>query len=107
MTLTITFFQLIATLIRFIFLNSLIFEFLGHFMTLIDVFSNFICMILSYKYYNKIYLKICCVHSCCNHCWIRLSKKQTTVRKSLHIQVISASNVESNAKESQKSDEDE
>ena len=71
-SLLITLIQSIALPVRFIlFPNSILMEFIGHFNSVIDPYTNFLCIILSYSHFHQMYLKICCMHSCCFRCWMR------------------------------------
>ena len=72
LSLIITFIQSIALPVRFVlFPNSILMEYIGHLVSIIDPYTNFVCIILSYKHFQNTYLKICCIHSCCFHCWMK------------------------------------
>ena len=48
-------------------------EFNAHFMILLDTFTNFMCVVLSYNYYGKYYKKICgCLHNRCSQCCYKI-----------------------------------
>ena len=48
-------------------------EFVHHFAILINYLSNFICIILSYTYYDKQYNRYCgWMNNRCNACWFRI-----------------------------------
>lgn len=68
--LIITFFLSITIGLRLVvFPDSILMEFIGIFAAALDPYSNFLCIILSYSHYHKVYLKICCLHSFCFKCW--------------------------------------
>ena len=47
--------------------ESIYLEFLAELSMAIDAFTNFLCVILSYKYYEKVYFTLCgCLHWKCN-----------------------------------------
>merc|ERR1711933_284617 len=83
---TITFLTSSSIILRFMFLESLFIEFFAHFMITLDVYTNFVCIMLSYKYYSKIYGKICCIHTYCTLCWRELVEEFNAedVIKSIH-----------------------
>ena len=55
------------------FLDSLLIEFFAHFMILLDVYTNFICIMLDIACFNAMYWKICCLHTFCTLCWRKIT----------------------------------
>eukprot|EP01084_Bolivina_argentea_P047778 88060_1 len=84
----ITIITIIATVIsQFSFIhsdpNALHAQFAWYFGSLIDIYSNILCVILSYSDFNFLYLKLCgCTHKNCNVCWNKLIMSKNVKPKS-------------------------
>ena len=52
---------------------------LGQFMSMFDVFTNFLCVMLSYKLFERQYeFLCCCMDKCCQRCWSDIATKDET-----------------------------
>ena len=61
---------------------SVYWEFIHHFVILINYFSNFLCILLSYTYYGDSYNRYCgWMNKRCNSCWFNCIADKTKLRK--------------------------
>eukprot|EP01084_Bolivina_argentea_P141474 248586_1 len=63
----------ISIVLRFMFVGSLLAEFFAHFMFTFDVYTNLICIMLSFTYYSNLYNKMYYIHRLCVICCRKIS----------------------------------
>ena len=61
------------------------------FMLIADLYSNFLCILLSYTYYDKYYIKIC---GLCHRCWIKCCKDENI--HNLKMEIVEDQNISKN-----------
>ena len=82
----ITFLDAISTILYFR-LNDIYSEWTSIFISLIDLYTNFICIIFSYKIFKPFYHILCkCLDSKCRACWIKLITERNDVNIMIQIQ---------------------
>ena len=54
-----------------------------------DIFTNFVCIIFSFNYFDNLYLSICgCMHNLCKLCWYKIVGNADDIINKTHQHVI-------------------
>merc|ERR550525_313156 len=79
---------------------NIVWEFVVHFVVLMDITTNFICVILSFDYYKRYYLKwyLCgLLHSQCIRWMTSCGKRSSHSKMALHLDVAKGVSTSSSA----------